>query len=103
MIEPRIVCDTNIWYGIGNGSIEPESFYGQRLVCTNVTLRELASTPNLYKHQDDVRKAVRAIRNYASVLILEDAFGYATNKFVDGCNADTQYGMDIMKDRKSVV
>lgn len=56
----RIFCDTNIWYGIGNGGISLKEYDLPPLFATYINIDELARTPNILHNLEDVRGAIRA-------------------------------------------
>jgi hypothetical protein len=60
----KVVCDTNIWYKIGNGlvPIPGEEFV---LVGTFLTTLEFSKTKNLIKNIEFVRRGIQAIMKYA--------------------------------------
>jgi len=68
----RIFCDTNIWYGIGNGSINLEEYDLPPLFATYVNIDELARTPNILYDLDNVRDAIRAAMVNAKYRTIND-------------------------------
>jgi len=45
--QPRIISDTNIWYGIADGSIPEKSIENLNLVLISNSLREFSISPNI--------------------------------------------------------
>ena len=80
-IMKEIICDTNIWYGLGNQSItKPE---GVKLIATWINIIEIGfSHPEIKKLLDpeDCKKAAKAILEFADEIIELDPFAYATLK-----------------------
>ncbi|HHH50330.1 MAG TPA: hypothetical protein ENK52_05065 [Saprospiraceae bacterium] len=72
-IKERIICDTNIWYGFASGKLDLADFSSANLICTKVTIDELASSENIL--DDDkvflVQRALKMIFSHASDIILE--------------------------------
>ena len=79
----EIICDTNIWYGLGNQSIlKPQGF---KLIATWINIIEIGfSHPEIKARlvPDECISASKAILDYAERLIIFDPFAYATNKIV---------------------
>lgn len=77
----EIVCDTNIWYELGNQSItKPE---GVKLIATWINVIEIGfSHPEIKKllKPEDCKKAAKAILEFADEIIELDPFAYATLK-----------------------
>lgn len=73
----RIVCDTMIWYNLSKGSLkvpDPEKY---TLVCTYLTLMELAFTLNNFKKLSEVQATIRQILKSEPELILTYPFDHA--------------------------
>ncbi len=67
----EIICDTMIWYGLANKSLQrpdPKKF---KLVCTYLTFLELALTSNILKSFSEVQSAIQAIIDNEPKLILQ--------------------------------
>lgn len=67
----EIICDTMIWYGLANKSLQHPDPKKYKLVCTYVTFVELALTPNILRKLPDVQNALKAIFDNQPKLILE--------------------------------
>ena len=89
-----IICDTNIWYDLGSGKITDASVSGKELACTQLTLNELISTPNLLT-QDyaKVQNAVVAIKRYAKTVFWANPFEFAINRLMPSYCPDLSDGM----------
>ena len=59
--KTKVICDTNIWYGLGDGTIN-ESDIKERssLIATQVNIREFTFTYNLINNENLARNAIRA-------------------------------------------
>lgn len=68
----KIFCDTNIWYGIGNGSINLNDYELPPLFATYVNIDELARTPNILCDLENVRNAIRAAMTNAKRRTIND-------------------------------
>ena len=75
-----IICDTTIWYDIGMGNIPVKKLANQHLVCTALSLIEIANSDNLYKRNQEAKNAINAIKNFAVCFYFEDYFGHALQK-----------------------
>ncbi len=75
-----IVCDTNIWYNLGSGKVDPKVFSGHDLACTFVSVHELATSKNLYKDFHSVKNAVKAIRDHARIFLFTNPVNYILGK-----------------------
>ncbi len=77
----EIICDTNIWYGLGDGSIiKPDN---TKLIATWNNIVEIGfSHPNIKEKIDIelVQKAANAIIEYVDKIIENDPFAYSANK-----------------------
>lgn len=73
----RIVCDTMIWYYLSKGEVKIPDPKKYILVCTYLTLTELAFTPNNFKKLEQVQDAVRQILNSEPKLKLLHPFDHA--------------------------
>ena len=77
----EIICDTNIWYGLGNQSIiKPKEV---KLIATWINIIEIGfSHPEIKERldQDNCRNAAKAILIYADKIVEIDPFAYATLK-----------------------
>lgn len=78
----EIICDTNIWYGLGNGTIiKPKDSV---LIATWNNIVEIGfSHPKVKKLTDmeEVKRAAKAIIDNADKIIENDPFTYSANKF----------------------
>lgn len=73
----KLICDTNIWYGIGNGSIVVEEYDFPQMHSTYLNIDELARTPNILYNLGSVREAIRAaMRNTKNRVIIENPWIY---------------------------
>ena len=60
-----VICDTNIWYGLGDGSIEQSRITtGVEFVATLVNLMEFSFTFTLLSNEKLVRNAIRSSFKY---------------------------------------
>lgn len=73
----RIICDTMIWYYLSNGKLKIPDREKYTLVCTYLTLTELAFSPNNFKKLNEVQDATKKILDLKPELILLHPFGYA--------------------------
>ncbi len=58
----EIICDTNIWYGLGNGFINPSLIgEGNKLIATFNNIDEFSRTTNLIDNPDETRKSIQSM------------------------------------------
>jgi hypothetical protein len=68
-----IICDTHIWYYIGNGDIDVSDLNpNDRLVATYNSIDELSTTTNHIKYPDYTRKAIQALYRHSQNHIIAD-------------------------------
>lgn len=67
-----IICDTNIWYRLGDGRISPEAIGDNEFAVTGINLEELCSSEVIYSDPNLFKGALKAIDKYAKHWILED-------------------------------
>jgi hypothetical protein len=82
-VKKRIICDVNIWYYIGNGSINLADIEDLFLVASAQNIIELSSTPNLLFNPERVKRALLAINNFASEIIPVESFDYVIKEYID--------------------
>lgn len=68
----KIICDTNIWYGVGNGSINLNDYTFESIYATYVNVDELARTPNILVDLESVRNAIRSAMTVAKYKTIMD-------------------------------
>ncbi len=62
-----IICDTHIWYSLGNGIIDPKVVdAGDRLVATYNSIDEFSRTHNLAEMPEQTRNAIRAMFKFSN-------------------------------------
>lgn len=68
----KVICDTNIWYRLGDGRLSPELIGKNELVVTGINLEELCSSDIIYSDPTLFKGALKAIDEYATHWLLED-------------------------------
>jgi len=88
----KVICDTHIWYYLGDGSISSDSIDNEnKLVATFVNIDELARTHNHLTDFEKVRAAIQALFKNQSQVIYEQPLGYLKKL------ADPDFEYDIMQ------
>ncbi|HMS66893.1 MAG TPA: hypothetical protein PKD18_02095 [Saprospiraceae bacterium] len=64
-----IICDTNIWYRLGDGRLSESDFGGDELVVTGVNVEELCTTETMLTDPTSFKNAIKAINKYATQYI----------------------------------
>ena len=77
----RIVCDTNIWYGLGKGEIDPSIADSHELIITKLSLEEIATSENLISNILMVKKTFKVINKLAKGIIKENPFDYILKSY----------------------
>jgi hypothetical protein len=93
-MKTEVICDTNIWYNIGNGTLKSEEFGEYALVATFYNFEELLTTHNLMNNFQNVRRAAKAIVTYSSRQILENGFLYLA-RTIDPYFEDIRYNYNL--------
>jgi len=64
--DMEIICDTNIWYNIGNGNIDHNDLKSEnKYIVTFNSIDEIAFTTNLLQHTEYTRNAIRSMFKYS--------------------------------------
>jgi len=74
----KVICDTNIWYDIGEAEIKFNSSIPE-LYCTYLSLHELIHTENLKTNFPQLRNACKAVLTYSKGFILEPPIKHLFN------------------------
>lgn len=79
----ELICDTNIWYGLGNGTIsKPDNV---KLIATWINVIEIGfSHPEIKQkvNENECKQAANAILNFSDDIIEMNPFFYATKRIV---------------------
>ena len=90
MAMQKIVCDTNIWYNLGDEKLNKEIARENCFIATFYTFEELNTTYNIIKDSDKVIKTSQAIVQYSKEQILENAMLYLVHT-IDKHFVDARY------------
>jgi hypothetical protein len=90
----EIICDTNIWYNLGNGTLKNDQLTKTSLVATFYNFEELITSPNISTDFQKVRSAAKAIVNHSSKQMLENAFLYMA-RIIDPLFEDKRYSYNL--------
>jgi hypothetical protein len=90
----KVVCDTNIWFDLGEGRLDHNKFKDQCLIATFYNFEELTTTPKTVSDFHKVRRACKAILEHSCDQILENSILYLA-KLVNSRHEDTKdhYGL----------
>lgn len=90
-----IVCDTNIWYNLGNKIIDPNTLNSNdRLIASQVNVIELSHTKNLINLPDYTRNAIQALFEYSSDIVLHSPFIHLKKIQDSGFTKDNSSDLD---------
>jgi hypothetical protein len=73
----RIICDTMIWYNLSKNKLQVPDPKQYKLVCTYLSLMELAFTPNSFNNLDEIQETIKCIIELKPELIMHDPTSYA--------------------------
>jgi hypothetical protein len=93
-MKTKVICDTNIWYNIGEGLLSVSEFNAFELIATFYNFEELITTPKTVKDFPKVKRAAEAITVYSHSQILENAFLYLA-RLIDPNHVDTKYSYNL--------
>ncbi|MBK8635273.1 MAG: hypothetical protein IPN72_17595 [Saprospiraceae bacterium] len=78
-----IICDTNIWYRLGDGQLSESDFGGDELVVTGVNVEELCTTETMLTDPTSFKNAIKAINKYATQYIDYDPIEFVLMQISD--------------------
>jgi hypothetical protein len=99
-MEETVICDTNIWYAIADGSIDKAKLNGLNLVLTFNSLVEFASTDLLYKKPLLVREAVLAALVFSNKIDLRPSFNIVSEVLVKNHKHDLSEGFFLLEEAR---
>ncbi len=73
----RIVCDTMIWYELSKNNLLIPNPAEYKLVCTYLSLMELAFTPNNFRNLEEVQKVIQKILDCQPEIIVNSPLVHA--------------------------
>lgn len=79
----KVICDTNIWYGLGNGTLQKPGEV--KLVATWNNIIEIGFSHKEIKSlidEESVKLAAKAIIDHADEIIFENPFQFVANKLI---------------------
>lgn len=71
-----LICDTNIWYRLGDGRLSESDFEGYDIVATGVNVVELYTSPMMLDDPESWQGAIKAITKYSSRYIEYDPIDF---------------------------
>ena len=74
----NVICDTNVWYWIANGQFTPPS--NVKLIPTQFSLYELATSEQIATNPRLVQKAIRAVHEYGIDILPVNPFDFIKTK-----------------------
>ncbi len=93
-MKTKVICDTNIWYYLGDESIDPQKLNDYCLVATFNNFLELNTSPKTVKNFPKVHKAAIAIKKHSCSQILENPILHLT-RLLDPHFQDKRYDYNI--------
>jgi len=98
-----VICDTNIWYDLGENKINISQFEGYKLCATYVSLNELFFSPNLIDNPILVKMATQALLINATEIILHDPLSHIIQLNNKNYSPNLKYGNFILEKLKDFV
>src|SRR3972149_2191426 len=77
----NVICDTNIWYNIAENIIKKDDLINVNLIATYINITEIASTPNIKKHLELVKRTTRSIMDYHKIIFNASPLEHIANIF----------------------
>lgn len=76
----RIICDTMVWYELAKGRIQIPDTERYQLVCTHLSLMEIACSSNNFNKLNEVQSVVSKILSLEPEIITQQPYGYARSR-----------------------
>ena len=92
----RIICDTMIWYYLSQNKIQMPDPAEYKLVCTHLSLTELAFTPNNFKNLEEIQNAIRNILSIESDFLLHYPYDHARSLIDPNWNREYNIEEDLV-------
>lgn len=93
----NIICDTNIWYYLGDGTINPSIIGNEdRLISNYNNIDELAMTQSLISNTPYIVNAIQSVFKYSSHTIIDSPFFYLKKLSNPPFNYDTSLDIEPM-------
>lgn len=97
MNKKYLICDTNIWYGIADGSINPEILKDYSLVATGINIVEIAQTPMLVSNISLVKNCVKAIKENHKMLFHSNFYDHMISIFDEGFKPNNEASEKVIE------
>lgn len=91
----RIICDTMIWYGLSKYQLQIPDPSKYTLVCTYLSLMELAFSPNNLKKIEEVQAAIQVIIQLKPEIILRYPWNHALILFEEEFDREVEIEEDL--------
>ncbi|NQT77644.1 MAG: hypothetical protein HQ565_08015 [Bacteroidetes bacterium] len=79
----KLVCDTMIWYYLGNGKINHKDLKGYQLIGTGLNISEFVTTMNLIDNFHAVKSAIKAFLDYDPEIIKMNFGDHMFSRLID--------------------
>ncbi len=76
----RIICDTMIWYGLASGKLQVPDTKKYQLVCTHLSLTEIAFSSNNFHKLEEVRSVIGKLMSIGPEFITQQPLDYARSR-----------------------
>lgn len=97
----KVIFDTMIWYGLGNGSITLSETI-LPIYVTYINIDELARTPNLLTNITEVRNAIKSAMTLARDKIIDNPYIYLLKMDNPSFKANIEHDKNILKITKEL-
>lgn len=92
----RIICDTMIWYELSKNKLQIPDPKHYTLVCTYLSLMEIAFTSNSFNNLSEVQNVIKTILNSNSEILLQSPYDYARTVIDVELNPEIEIEEDLV-------
>lgn len=94
----NLICDTNIWYGLAECTIDPEKLKAYNLIGTAVSLAEIASTPMLLTNFELVKECIKALMDHHHFILKSNFYDHIICLFDDTYMPDNSTFEEVLQE-----
>jgi hypothetical protein len=95
-MKEKVICDTNVWYGIATNIYTPDS--ESILIPTSFSLYEIVSTELIASNPHLIQNVVKAVKNYGREIIPVNPFDFIISNYDSNYQGDTSITHSILNE-----